>query len=834
MSKRKDSADQIQLRGAREHNLKNIDLDLPKNKLVAITGPSGSGKSTLAFDLIYAEAKRLLLENLSLEARVFMEQIPKPRFDSISGLSPAIGLAQERITARSRSTIGTYSDVYDYLSLLYAKLGEPHCPDCGKKLERHSASAIAKKIAAKPIGSKLLLLAPVVYKKKGTHREKLEQLLKEGFLRVRIDGELYLLEDEISLENDEEHCIEVLLDRVVLKEGISQRIAESVETCLKLSGGLVEVCEASQDLQETGELYSEKFLCRECDFELSELDTSLFSFNHPKGACAKCSGLGTIEEEGRSDARQDCRACQGTRLRAESRAVLLRGKSIDELSSLGIAQLSTYLKNLKFEESEKNISRVLLEQMLEKLAALEDSGLGYLTLARRLSTLSSGESRRIQLSTQVNSKLSGILYIIDEPSIGLHAKELSWLKDAIFSLLERGNSVLMVEHEATLIESADHVVELGPGAGESGGQLIACGSVAQLKNNPSSPTGQYLASSSSTAATEARKRKSKGSLKVKTASEFNLKNLEIDIPLGVLTTLVGVSGSGKSNLLSEVLLKHLRARQNGETIKGSSSISIKGTEDFGSFIFIDSDAIGRSSRSNPATYTGLLDVIRSTFSELPEARVRGYGPARFSFNVKGGRCEACKGAGLRRVELELLPDLEVECDECAGKRYNRETLEIRYKGFSISEILEMSASRALEVLGNIPKAGAILRSLVEVGLGYLKLGQAATTLSGGEAQRVKLACELGKKQSSQTLYILDEPSIGLGFSDVANLIQILNRLLDEGHSVLLAEHNTDLIRASDWLIELGPGGGEYGGQLIAEGTVAELKTSKKSITGKYL
>jgi len=930
----------IRIRGAREHNLKNVNLDIPRDKLIVVTGLSGSGKSSLAFDTIYAEGQRRYVESLSSYARQFLGQMEKPEVDLIEGLSPAISIEQKTTHRNPRSTVGTVTEIYDYLRLLYARVGKPHCPKCGTAITSLSVDQITDRINLFPEGTKLQLLAPVIQGKKGEHREVLEKYKKEGFNRVRVNGEIYTLEDEIPLKKNFKANIDIVVDRIVMKSGIQSRLSDSVETALKTGDGILIVEDGEKD-----HLYSQKLSCPKCDnVSIPELSPRLFSFNSPFGACDNCDGLGAILEfdenllvseeessladgcieawggaksnsywymatitaiskklkfnlntpwknlspkiqqtilygdesiqidydfrganshyefsknfegvipnlrrrykETKSDSMRqwyetfmtnhDCDVCKGKRLRPEALAVKVNGISIDQYTGFSISKALDFSKQVKWVGADEVISRPILKEILQRLNFLNDVGVGYLNLSRSAGTLSGGEMQRIRLATQIGSRLMGVLYILDEPSIGLHQRDNSKLVTTLKGLRNLGNTVLVVEHDKETMEEADFIIDMGPGAGVHGGEIVAFGTPDEIKKNPNSVTGKFLSGVSRILMPEKRRTGSGNFLKITGASHNNLKNIDVEIPLGTMTVVTGVSGSGKSTLINEILYKELASSIQGSKLVPGKHKKIQGKEHLDKVINIDQSAIGRTPRSNPATYTGLFTFIRELFSGLEEAKVRGYGPGRFSFNVSGGRCEKCEGDGILKIEMHFLPDIYVECEVCKGKRYNRETLEVKYKGKNISDVLEMTVEEAVVFFEMIPSLKRKLETLMDVGLGYIKLGQAATTFSGGEAQRIKLSTELSKRPTGKTLYILDEPTTGLHFEDIQKLLQVLQVLVEKGNSMVIIEHNLDVIKAADYLIDIGPEGGEGGGLVIAKGTPEVVAEVKDSFTGQYL
>jgi len=930
---------QLIVSGAREHNLKDITVAIPRDSLTVITGLSGSGKSSLAFDTIYAEGQRRYVESLSAYARQFLGQMDKPDVDSIEGLSPAISIDQKTTSRNPRSTVGTVTEIYDYLRLLWARIGQPHCHICGRPIAGQSAEQIIDQVMELAEGTRFMVLAPIVRGRKGEYGKQLEDLRAEGFTRVKVDGELRRLDEEIALDKNHRHDIAVVVDRLVMKGELRKRLADSVETAVALADGLVEI-----ELVDSGErrLYSERFACPVHGPSLVELEPRIFSFNSPHGACPRCTGLGSqmeIDPElvvpdpslsigegaiapwaasasdyyeqliqaiseryaidldtpwGRLPAEQrrlllygsdgervhvsyrnrfgrrrsyaarfegiipslerryretdselqrerieeymtlrPCPQCQGARLRPESRAVLVGGSAIHEFAALSARRALEWIRRLELSEHDRRIARLVLREIEERLQFLDNVGVGYLSLERAASTLSGGEAQRIRLATQIGSSLVGVLYILDEPSIGLHQRDNEKLIATLCRLRDLGNTVLVVEHDEGTMRAADHLIDMGPGAGEHGGRVVAQGTAEEVARVPESLTGQFLAGTRRIEV-PARRRRPSGYVTIEGAAEHNLKGIDVSVPLGVLCCVTGVSGSGKSTLVNDVLYKALANRLHRVRQRAGAHRRVIGLEQLDKVISVDQSPIGRTPRSNPATYIGLFDQIRELFSKTQEARARGYKPGRFSFNVKGGRCEVCRGDGQIKIEMHFLPDIYIPCEQCHGRRYNRETLEVRFKGKNIAEVLEMPVEEALEFFAHIPKIRRRVQTLADVGLGYMRLGQPATTLSGGEAQRVKLAAELSKVATGRTLYILDEPTTGLHFADIQRLLEVLGRLVEAGNTVVVIEHNLDVIKVADRIIDLGPEGGEEGGRLIAAGTPEEVAAVAESHTGRFL
>jgi excinuclease ABC subunit A len=860
----------IKIRGAREHNLKNVDIDIPKNKLVVITGVSGSGKSTLAFDTIYAEGQRRYVESLSAYARQFLELMEKPDVDSIEGLSPAIAIEQKTVSKNPRSTVGTITEIYDYLRVLFSNLGMPYCYNCGKKISSQSPVQIIDVLLKLPLKTRIIIYSPVVRGRKGEFQKLIRRFIKDGFTRAKIDGELISLEeDDIKIDKNKKHNIDILIDRLIIKENISNRLIDSVETALNLSNGLVKI----EVLGEKRELiFSEKAACIDCGISYPEISPRIFSFNNPYGACEYCRGLGFIYKVNEEEAKESnlnihrlksviddynvgnfrvyekfkikniikkyskevtCPVCKGSRLKREANFIKFKGRNIYEITSYSIENLFKFFQELEISDDEYRIGRRLFKEIKNRLEFLNNVGIGYLTLNRRAGTLSGGESQRIRLATQIGSSLSGVIYVLDEPSIGLHQSDNQRLIKTLKKLRDHGNSVIVVEHDEETISNADYIIDLGPEAGVKGGYVVACGTKKDIIDAPNSLTGKYLSGEFKIDVPQQRKKAEKF-LKIIGAKEFNLKNINVQLPVGAITCITGVSGSGKSTLLHEVLFKGLKKLIYKQNIATGKFSEIRNFELINKVIEIDQSPIGRTPRSNPATYTGVFTPIREIFAKVPQAKIRGFKPGRFSFNVKGGRCENCSGDGLIKLEMLFLPDVYITCEVCNGKRYNKDTLNIKFKNKNIAEILDMTVNQAYDFFINIPNIKNKLELLKKVGLGYIKLGQPATTLSGGEAQRIKLAKELSKRDTGNTLYILDEPTTGLHFDDVNKLMKVLFELRDKGNTVVIIEHNLDVVKCADFIVDLGPVGGDKGGYLIAEGTPEEIIENEKSLTGKYL
>ena len=950
--------DKIVIKGAKVHNLKNISLEIPRDKLIVVTGLSGSGKSSLAFDTLYAEGQRRYVESLSSYARQFLGIMEKPDVERIDGLSPAISIDQKTTSKNPRSTVGTVTEIYDYIRLLYARIGVPYCPNCGKKIEKQSIDQIIDKILTLPENTRIQILAPIVRGRKGEYKKELENFRKEGFVRVRVDGEIYDLSDEINIDKNKKHEIELVVDRIVIREDIRSRLTESVETALKNANNMVVISvvpKEDMDLSSFGGikredgtteiLFSCNYACPDCGFSFPELTPRMFSFNNPFGACPDCLGIGylmkidedliipdkdktlydgvkafgastmkkgetmakmyfeaigkhygvdikkpikklprefldkilygtdepidfefqsaygtrkfsspfegvipTLERrhsetksQGMRDfyemymSNLDCPTCKGSRLKKEILSIKIGDKNINELTNMPINKIQEYLRNLELSEKDKMISELILKEIDKRLQFLIDVGLEYLTLSRSSGTLSGGESQRIRLATQIGSGLTGVLYILDEPSIGLHQRDNDKLLATLKKLRDLGNTLIVVEHDEDTMYAADEIIDIGPGAGVHGGNIMAQGTAEEIKKVENSITGQYLSGRRKIEVPKTRRKAVKSKcIEVKGATEHNLKNIDVKFPLGVFTCVTGVSGSGKSTLVNEILYKTVAQKLNGANEKPGKCKTVKGIENIDKIINIDQSPIGRTPRSNPATYTGVFDEIRNIFAETNEAKLRGYGKGRFSFNVPGGRCESCQGDGVHKIEMHFLPDVYVPCEVCKGKRYNHETLEIKFKGKTISDVLDMTVEEALEFFEKVPKIKNKMQTLYDVGLGYIKLGQSSTTLSGGEAQRVKLATELSKRATGKTLYILDEPTTGLHIADVHRLVDILQRLVDTGNTAIVIEHNLDLIKTCDHIIDLGPEGGDAGGEIVAVGTPEQVCKNEKSYTGLFL
>ena len=814
----------ITINNAREHNLKNINLKIPRKALTVITGISGSGKSSLAFDTIYAEGHRRYVESLSAYARQFIDILKKPEVENIDGLSPSIAINQKVIFYSPRSTVGTITDIYDFLRLLYAKVATPYCYKCGKKINSQKINEMTTEYYSLPEGTKLQIFAPIVRGRKGEHSTLLNKYRQEGYTRVVIDGENHSLDDEITLNKNKTHDIDLCVDRIIVNKGVKLRLSDSISLATKLSDGVVKI----QEGKKKPVLISEKFTCIDCGISYPNIEPRFFSFNSPYGACKKCSGLGKINE-----GEKICPDCNGTRLSIEARSIKINDKAITDLSLLQITDLNLFLKELSFTGKEKLIADKVIKEITERLDFIVDVGLGYMTLSRNAATLSGGESQRIRLATQLGAGLTGVLYVLDEPSIGLHPRDNRKLINTLVRLKDKGNTVLVVEHDEDTILAADHIIDLGPGAGIHGGHIVAEGNISAILGNNMSLTGKYLSLMEKIHIPKKRKASTNKYISIKNATTNNLKNVDVDIPIGLLTCVTGVSGSGKSSLIIDTLYPSICNVLNDEK-KFIGCKKITGADIFEKVIDIDQSPIGRTPRSNPATYTGFFSYIRNLFSRVPEARSRGYSSGRFSFNVNGGRCEACEGQGLLKIEMNFMPDVFVMCDTCRGSKYSRETLEIRYKGKNISEVLEMTVEEAMSFFKNVKPIYIRLKTLYEVGLGYIKIGQPATTLSGGEAQRIKLSRELVKRSTGKTIYILDEPTTGLHFDDIKKLLDVIHRLRDQNNTIIIIEHNLEVIKTADYIIDIGPEGGEKGGYVTAIGSPEELAQNPNSCTGQYL
>lgn len=832
---------QIVVKGARVHNLKNINVEIPRDRLVVVTGVSGSGKSSLAFDTLYAEGQRRYLESLAVDARQFLQQLEKPDVDSIEGLSPTIAIQAKAGISSPRSTVGTMTEIHDYLRLLFARIGQPSCVQCGREVAAETREQIRDRLLGLPSGTRLVIMAPVPALSKEGAQEKLRELAREGFARVMIAGELRELAGEIDLKTDPPYKIDLVVDRLAVRAGVERRLADSIELGLRFGDGVIKVAVAGSDSEGPREMtFSQRFACVQCGIALPEITPRLFSFNSPHGACPACGGIGLDLRPRRhagvqaQDAdRSSCPHCNGTRLKTESLAVKVGGKNIAELAAMPVRQVIDFLAELKLNERRRAIGAKILDEIVSRLRFLDQLGLDYLTLDRRSPSLSGGEAQRVRLATQIGSSLAGVLYVLDEPSIGLHQRDTAQLLAIVKGLRDGGNSVLVVEHDLETILAADWVIDMGPGAGVNGGEVIAQGTPAQLMKDPLSLTGKYLSGRLNIRVPPSRKQ-AKDFLIVEGARQNNLKNLTVKFPVGAITCVTGVSGSGKSSLVMDTLFPAVAQRLQRSGATAGEFDVLRGWQHFDRVVGVDQTPIGRAPRSNPATYTGAYEQIRDLFAQLPEARVRGYKADRFSFNISGGRCEVCAGDGMIRVDMHFLPEMFVVCDACKGKRYNRETLEIRYKGLSIADVLDLTVNQALELLSAIPPLAERLRALRDVGLGYLRLGQPAPSLSGGEAQRVKLARELARRSARNSLYVLDEPTSGLHFQDVKQLLEVVQRLTDSGNTVIIVEHHLDIIKSADYIVDLGPEGGEKGGWIVAEGTPEEIAGAKGSYTGAYL
>jgi len=822
----------ITIKGAREHNLKNIDLSIPRDAITVITGPSGSGKSSLAIDTIYAEGHRRYVESLSAYARQFLEQLRKPDVDSIEGLSPSIAIDQKTVIKNPRSTVGTITEIYDYMRVLYTRIGRPYCYNCGSIISKQESKDIIHLVMSLPQGSRLQILSPIIIDRKGEYRKELLEMRREGFIRARIDSEMRDLTHDIILKKHKRHTIEIVIDRLIMKPGVERQLKDAIETALAYSDTVViNLLEGDKDI-----LFSKSAVCPNCGISYPEINPMFFSFNSKQGACPRCNGLGFehLEEDSQElDNNNYCKGCGGLRLRKEALNIKIQGINIGEFARMSVQDALLFINNLKLSEREQTIASRVLKEVRDRLFFLKNVGLDYLTLDRSSLTISGGESQRVRLATQLGSSLTGVLYILDEPSIGMHPRDCKKLLESLSSIRDAGNTVIIVEHDEETIRWADYVVDMGPGAGLSGGWVVTSGEPHEIENNEKSVTGKYLSGSMSIDIPSVR-RKPKDFIRIIGAQEFNLKNINVDIPLGVFTCITGVSGSGKSTLLLEILYKALCKEIYGSKLTPGRYKEIIGIDKIDRVISVDQSPLGRTPRSNPATYTGVFSFVRELFSLVPDSKIRGYTPSRFSFNLTGGRCESCHGDGLIKVEMHFLPDVYIPCDICKGKRYNKETLDITYKGKNIAEVLEMTVTEALQFFSSIPPIKHKLEVLEAVGLGYLQLGQPASTLSGGEAQRVRLSKELGKKSTGNTLYILDEPTTGLHFVDIQKLLNVINNFVDLGNTVIIIEHNLDVIKSADYTIDLGPEGGEEGGMIVAKGTPEEITINPLSYTGKYL
>lgn len=820
----------IIIRGAREHNLKNIDISIPRDRITVITGPSGSGKSSLAIDTIYAEGQRRYVESLSAYARQFLEQLQKPDVDYIEGLSPSIAIDQKTVSRSPRSTVGTITEIYDYMRVLYTRIGKPFCYRCGAAIAARDADSIINTVMALPEGSRLQILSPIVRDRKGEYRKELQQMRAEGFIRARIDGEMMDLTQDIALQRHKRHTIEIVIDRFIIKPHIERQLKASIDTALRYADTVViNLIEKKKDIP-----LSRTMACPKCGISYPEITPRFFSFNSRLGACERCNGLGfedLWEETEELSGQKPCRACGGLRLRREALSVKIGEINIGEFARKSVTEAISFVRDLKLTEREQTIASRVLKEVRDRMGFLDKVGLGYLTLDRPSLTLSGGEAQRVRLATQMGSSLTGVLYVLDEPSIGLHPRDCTRLLETLSSIRDSGNTVIVVEHDEDTIRWADHVVDMGPGAGLRGGWVAAEGSPLEIQENERSITGKYLKGRLSIPLPQRRK-PPLGYIEITGAEAFNLKNIDVKVPLGVFTCVTGVSGSGKSTLVFEVLHNAFKSGAKG-SLQGKYR-GVKGMEKIDRVICVEQSPLGRTPRSNPATYTGVFTLIRNLFSQLPVARVRGYRASRFSFNLTGGRCEACRGEGMKKVEMHFLPDVYVPCDSCKGARYNRETQDVSYKGKSIADVLRMTVSEALEFFSAIPPVRQKLEMIEDVGLGYIQLGQPAPSLSGGEAQRVRLSRELGKKPTGKTLYILDEPTTGLHFVDIEKLLNVISSLVGMGNTVLVIEHNPDVVKSADYIIDLGPEGGEEGGRVVAQGTPEEVSMEPSSHTGRFL
>jgi excinuclease ABC subunit A len=824
--------DFITIKGAREHNLKNIDLSIPRDAITVITGPSGSGKSSLAIDTIYAEGQRRYVESLSAYARQFLEQIRKPDVDYIEGLSPSIAIDQKTVIRSPRSTVGTITEIYNYMRVLYTRIGKPYCYNCGSLITKQESEDIIKAVMSLPHGSRLQILAPIVRDRKGEYRKELQQMRREGFIRARIDGKMIDLTQDIGLKKQIRHTIEIVIDRLILKLGIERQIKDAIETALSYSDTvIINLIDENRDI-----LFSKIMACPKCGISYPEINPMFFSFNSMQGACPRCKGLGLENLEEESTELEDdkvCRLCNGLRLRKEALSIKIQNMNIGEFAGMSAENALLFINNLALSEREQTIASRVLKEVKDRLNFLNKVGIGYLTLDRSSLTLAGGESQRIRLATQLGSSLTGVLYVLDEPTIGMHPRDTIKLLENLSFIRDAGNTVIVVEHDEETINWADHIVDMGPGAGLNGGSVVASGNPEEIVKNEKSVTGRYLSGAVSID-TPLVRRKPKDFIRILGAREFNLKDINVSIPIASFTCVTGISGSGKSTLVLEILYKALMKELYGSKAIPGEHKEIIGTDKIDRVICVDQSPIGRTPRSNPATYTGVFTFIRELFSQVTDARIRGYTPSRFSFNVSGGRCESCRGDGLIRVEMHFLPSVYIPCDICKGKRYNKETLDITFKDKNVAEILDMTVSEALGFFSSIPHISRKLKVLEDIGLGYLRLGQPASTLSGGEAQRIRLSKEVGRKSTGNTLYILDEPTTGLHYIDISKLLNVMNRLVDFGNTVVIIEHNLDVIKSADYIIDLGPEGGDKGGRVIAEGTPEEVCMNPDSYTGQFL
>jgi excinuclease ABC subunit A len=822
----------IVIKGAREHNLKNIDLSIPRDALTVITGPSGSGKSSLAIDTIYAEGQRRYVESLSAYARQFIEQLRKPDVDYIEGLSPSISIDQKTVNRSPRSTVGTITEIYDYLRVLYTRIGRQYCYNCGSPISKQGSADIINSIMSLSEGSRIQILSPIVRERKGEYRKELQKMRREGFIRARIDGEMMDLTQDISLKKQKRHTIEIVIDRLIIKRGIERQLKDSIEAALGYSDiVMINLLAEKRDI-----LFSKTAVCPRCGISYPEVNPMFFSFNSRQGACPGCNGLGfeNLDEDSTElDEYRYCRLCHGFRLRKEALGIKIQDMNIGEVAKLSVKEALHFIGILDLTDREKEIASRVLKEVRDRLLFMEKVGLDYLTLDRPSLTLSGGEAQRIRLATQLGSSLTGVLYVLDEPSIGMHQRDCVKLLESLSAIKEAGNTVIIVEHDEETIRWADHVVDMGPGAGLRGGWVAASGRPEEIEKNIKSITGKFLNGSLSIE-TPLRRREPADFIKIIGAREFNLKDIEVNVPLGVFSCVTGVSGSGKSTLVIEILYKAICIEIYGSRLIPGAYKEIKGIDKISRARSVDQSPLGKTPRSNPATYTGVFSFVRDLFAQVADSRIRGYSPSRFSFNLPGGRCESCKGDGLKKVEMHFLPDVYISCDTCKGKRYNKETLDIRYKGRNIAEVLDMNVSEALQFFSVIPPIRQKLEVLEDVGLGYLQLGQPASTLSGGEAQRVRLSKELGKTSRGNTLFILDEPTTGLHFVDIQKLVNVINRLVDSGNTVIVIEHNLDVIKSADYIIDLGPEGGEEGGRVVAYGTPEEVSANPDSYTGRFL